>query len=240
MWAKVGGETWRDGTAVSYALRIENLQRFPLPTSLTTSEIVSNLLTFGTLALELSLGLLVWNRNFGRGCLLAGVSLHLGIDYAIRVGFFSYAVLVLYIAFIPPETMDRWILALREASHPVKGDPSPEPGGCERWPGLTPFETLHLGTSTSPPATIDPHAGRLRVLAFPPVAQAERSSHIDHVTEAWEPRLTALRRHRLRHIHAARGGFHMQDVFKAVAVRLQNSWFRFRDEESARGSSSTP
>jgi hypothetical protein len=30
-----------------------------------------------------------------------------------RVGFFSYSVLVLYIAFIPPETMDRWLLALR-------------------------------------------------------------------------------------------------------------------------------
>ncbi len=27
----------------------------------------------------------------------------------------------------------------------------------------------------------------------------------------------------------------MQDVFTAVAVRLQNSWFRIRDEESAQG-----
>ena len=122
-WAKVGGETWRDGTAVSYALRIENLQRFPLPTSLTTSEIVSNLLTFGTLALELSLGILVWNRRLRPWLLLAGVSLHLGIDYAIRVGFFSYAVLVLYIAFIPPETMDRWLGRLGATRAWIRGGP---------------------------------------------------------------------------------------------------------------------
>ena len=71
------------------------------------------MLTFGTLAIELSLGLLVWNRRLRPWILLAGVSLHLGIDYAIRVGFFSYAILVLYIAFIPPETMDRWLVAAR-------------------------------------------------------------------------------------------------------------------------------
>jgi hypothetical protein len=114
VWFKVGGETWRDGTAVSYALRIENLQRFPLPDALITSELASNVLTFGTLAVELSLGLLVWNRKLRPWVLLAGVGLHLGIDYAIRVGFFSYGILVLYIAFIPPETMERWLLAARE------------------------------------------------------------------------------------------------------------------------------
>jgi hypothetical protein len=121
VWFKVGGETWRDGTAVSYALRIENLQRFPLPDALTTSELASNVLTFGTLAIELSLGLLVWNRRLRPWILLAGVSLHLGIDYAIRVGFFSYAILVLYIAFIPPETMDRWLGALRAAPERIRG-----------------------------------------------------------------------------------------------------------------------
>ncbi len=124
VWAKVAGETWRDGTAVSYVLRIENLQRFPLPDAVTTSELLSNLLTFGTLAVELSLGLLVWNRKLRPWILLAGASLHIGIDYAIRVGFFSYAVLVLYIAFIPPETMERWLLALRSRLARVRGAPA--------------------------------------------------------------------------------------------------------------------
>jgi uncharacterized membrane protein YphA (DoxX/SURF4 family) len=115
-WFKVGGETWRDGTAVSYALRIENLERFPLPQTLTTSELLSNVLTFGTLIVEISIGLLVWNRRLRPWVLLAGVSLHLGIDYALRVGFFSYAILVLYIAFIPPETIERGLHQLRSWS----------------------------------------------------------------------------------------------------------------------------
>jgi hypothetical protein len=113
VWHKTGGEKWRDGTAVSYSLRMGDLERLPLPDGLTTSLLLSNVLTFGTLAVELSLALLVWNRAFRPWVLLAGVGLHLGIDYAIRVGFFSYAVLILYIAFIPTETMDAWLAALR-------------------------------------------------------------------------------------------------------------------------------
>jgi hypothetical protein len=113
VWAKVAGETWRDGTAVSYVFRLENFERFPVPDAVAMSESISNVLTFGTLAVELALGILVWNRRLRPWVLLAGVSLHLGIDYAIRVGFFSYAIFVLYIAFIPPERMDAWLLALR-------------------------------------------------------------------------------------------------------------------------------
>jgi vitamin K-dependent gamma-carboxylase-like protein len=112
-WQKTGGEKWRDGTAVSYALQLGDLQRLPVPDELTTSVLVTNVLTFGTLAVELALGILVWNRTLRPWVLLAGVALHLGIDYAIRVGFFSYAVLLLYLAFIPPERMDRWLTAVR-------------------------------------------------------------------------------------------------------------------------------
>jgi predicted DCC family thiol-disulfide oxidoreductase YuxK len=116
VWAKLQGTTWNDGTAVSYAFRIEDLERFPVPDLVTGSLVLVNLLTFGTLAVELALGLLVWNRVLRPWVLLAGVGLHLGIDLAVRVGFFSYAVLVAYIAFIPPETAREWILRLRRAA----------------------------------------------------------------------------------------------------------------------------
>ena len=56
VWAKLAGETWNDGTAVSYAVRLEDLQRFEPPAALATSELVSNLLTYGTIAIEASLG----------------------------------------------------------------------------------------------------------------------------------------------------------------------------------------
>jgi uncharacterized membrane protein YphA (DoxX/SURF4 family) len=114
VWAKVRGETWNDGTAVSYAFRMGDLERFPVPGFITDTVVIANLLTYGTLAIELSVGILVWNRVLRPWVLLLGVSLHLGIDYATRVGFFSYAVFVAYVAFIPPERASSLILAARD------------------------------------------------------------------------------------------------------------------------------
>jgi hypothetical protein len=114
VWDKVRGSTWNDGTAVSFAFRIGDLERFPVPDFITDSLLISNVLTYGTLATELALGVLVWNRVLRPWVLLAGIGLHLGIDYAVRVGFFSWAVLVMYVAFIPPGTASAWILAARD------------------------------------------------------------------------------------------------------------------------------
>lgn len=114
VWAKVRGATWNDGTAIAYAFRIGDLERFPLPDFLVDSLVLVNLMTYGTLAAELALGLLVWNRKLRPWVLLVGVALHLGIDYSVRVGFFSYAVLVAYIAFLPPETVRAWLYQMRD------------------------------------------------------------------------------------------------------------------------------
>jgi hypothetical protein len=114
VWAKLRGETWNDGTAVSYAFRIEDLERFPVPGFVIDSLLMVNLLTYGTLAVELGLAILVWNGKLRPWVLLLGVMLHLGIDYAVRVGFFSYAALVAYIAFLPPETVSAWVYRLRD------------------------------------------------------------------------------------------------------------------------------
>lgn len=113
VWAKVGGSTWRDGTAVSFALRVGFIRRLPVPDQLTRSLLVSNVLSYATLATELALGLLVWNRRLRPRVLLLGVAFHLALDYAFRVGFFSYGMFVLYLAFVPPETMDAWLAAGR-------------------------------------------------------------------------------------------------------------------------------
>jgi hypothetical protein len=114
VWDKVRGSTWNDGTAVSYALRIGDLERFPVPGFVTDSLILANLMTFGTLAIEFALAVLVWNRVLRPWVLLLGVLLHLGIDYGVRVGFFSWAVLVAYVAFIPPDSARSLILAARD------------------------------------------------------------------------------------------------------------------------------
>jgi hypothetical protein len=71
-------------------------------------------LTFGTLALELSLGILVWNRAARPWVMTFGVLMHLMIDYSILIGFFSLAMFVTYLAFLPAETATRLILATRD------------------------------------------------------------------------------------------------------------------------------
>lgn len=114
VWAKVGGGTWREGSAVTYALRIGFIRRLPIPDAVTQSLLLSNVLTYATVATELALGLLVWNRRLRPKVLLLGVAFHLALDYAFRVGFFSYGMFVLYLAFIPPETMDAWLGAGRD------------------------------------------------------------------------------------------------------------------------------
>lgn len=127
VWDKLRGATWNDGTAVSYALRIEDLDRFPVPAFVTDSLILANFLTFGTLAIEFALAVLVWNRVLRPWVLLLGVSLHLGIDYGVRVGFFSWAILVAYVAFIPPESARSFVLAARDffANLTLPGRPTP-------------------------------------------------------------------------------------------------------------------
>jgi vitamin K-dependent gamma-carboxylase-like protein len=114
VWAKVRGNDWNDGTAVSYALRIEDLARIRVPSFISTNLVMSNLMTFGTLAIESSIAILVWNRKARPWVLAAGVAMHLAIDLNIMVGFFSFAMLTAYLAFVPPETMERLLGRLRE------------------------------------------------------------------------------------------------------------------------------
>jgi hypothetical protein len=94
-------------------VRLEDLARFDVPALLARSEIVANLMTYGVLAAEAAIALLVWNRRLRPWALGIGAALHIGIDLTLRVGFFSWAVLVLYLAFLPPEAVRSWATAVR-------------------------------------------------------------------------------------------------------------------------------
>jgi hypothetical protein len=115
VWHKSHNALWSNGTAVSYALRMQDIHRLATPAFVTHSAVLINLMTFGTMAVEFSLGVLVWNRAARPYVLVLGVLLHLSIDSSILVGFFSYAMLASYLCFVPSETAARWILAARDA-----------------------------------------------------------------------------------------------------------------------------
>jgi hypothetical protein len=111
--AKLAGETWREGTAVSYALRYDDMLILPTPDWLTTNALLMNVATWGTLVLELALGVLVWVKPLRRWVLGAGLLMHSTIMITIGVGFFTPAMFVLYLAFIPPDTVRRLPTTIR-------------------------------------------------------------------------------------------------------------------------------
>ena len=105
--SKINGATWPQGTAVSYALRLPDLVLLSAPHWVTNSVLLMNVATWGALVAELSLALLVWNRRLRPWVLAAGVVMHTIIMCTIAVGFFTLAMFVLYLAFIPPEAVQR-------------------------------------------------------------------------------------------------------------------------------------
>lgn len=114
VWAKARGERWIGGTAVAESLRVDDLTRFDLPYRFTESLIVANLLTFGTIAVELALAILIWNRKLRPFVIALGIALHLFIELSFALGFFSMVIITSYISFVPEDTMSGFLLRVRE------------------------------------------------------------------------------------------------------------------------------
>lgn len=127
VWEKSGGALWRDGTAVSYAVRIGEVSRLPVPSFVTDSPLLAELATYGTLAAELAIGVLVWNRAARPWVLALGVLLHLSIELTLAVGFFSITIVTLYLAFLPPDRAERVLWWIRERFAGWRRRPEEEP-----------------------------------------------------------------------------------------------------------------
>lgn len=104
--AKLTGKTWTEGSAVFYAWRSDGRwATLPTPEWLADSAILVNALSWGTLVIELAIAVLVWNRHLRWWVLGAGVVMHLAIMVNLNVAFFSIAIFVLYVAFVPADTV---------------------------------------------------------------------------------------------------------------------------------------
>jgi Vitamin K-dependent gamma-carboxylase len=125
---KLSGLTWPEGTAVSYALRLQDMVLLPVPDFVRTNALLMNAATWGTLVLEFAIGILVWNRRLRPWVLAAGVLMHTGIMVTMAVGFFTPAMFVLYIAFVPPDTAKRLVGKLRRSSE-LRRSVAPETNG---------------------------------------------------------------------------------------------------------------
>lgn len=130
-WAKLRGDTWHEGTALAFALRIEDLERFAAPEWLFEQGVLLNLVTWGALLFEASFIFLVWQRRWRLWVLGAGVAFHLGIDVFLDIGYFSIAIWLAYLAFLPAALADRVIARLSPADGPSHlldpAEPTPAP-----------------------------------------------------------------------------------------------------------------
>ena len=101
VWQKLKGETWFDGTAVYYATRFESMKNLPVPYILDNLAIL-RMLTWGTLIVEASLGLLVWIKEFRIPVIILGILFHLGIEYTMCIPFFEWVMITSLCVYISP------------------------------------------------------------------------------------------------------------------------------------------
>jgi len=112
-WSK-SGSSWRDGTAVSTALRLVDLQRFGQLDLLVDSIPLVAVLTWGTLAVELALATLLWVKRLRAGLIVVAILLHVSIDSLLLVGFFGPAMVAGLMTFLDGTAVDRQVTRWRE------------------------------------------------------------------------------------------------------------------------------
>ena len=122
---KVKGAPWLQGTALFYVYHLDEFRRFPLP-SWFFHPLVLKLGSWSALALEFSLGVLIWVKEFRYVLLALGVLFHLWLEYSLNIPLFQWDILSAYILFVDPDDLKRagnWITRtlparLRTNRHP--------------------------------------------------------------------------------------------------------------------------
>ncbi len=117
---KMEGSTWLGGTATVRALYLQSMRRFWIPEFIVTSSLAHNLMTWGTLVVEVSLPILLVNRKTRRWGIVLGIGFHAMLGYAMRLGLFPAAVGVAYVAFLSAEDASAVITWMRRQLGRVK------------------------------------------------------------------------------------------------------------------------
>ncbi len=108
---KAKGPLWLHGTALYYVYHLDALKRFPIPAWLLRPTILK-LGTWSAMALEFSLGVLIWIKKLRYVLLALGLLFHLFLEYSLNVPLFQWDVLSAYILFVDPTDITRawnWI-----------------------------------------------------------------------------------------------------------------------------------
>ncbi len=104
---KANGGAWMDGTAMHYVLTNREIGRFDF-SFLAAYPMVINALTYGGLAIELSLPFLLWVKAARPWVIAAGLMLHTGIMLIINIPIFGELTTAGYLLFLSPPEWD-WV-----------------------------------------------------------------------------------------------------------------------------------
>lgn len=104
--AKLSDKTWVDGAALLYAWDTDGKWALiSAPEWVSANAVLVNAVTWAAVLAELSIAVFVWVRRCRPWVLAIGVLLHLAMMLTLNVGFFSLAMYVLYLAFVPWATV---------------------------------------------------------------------------------------------------------------------------------------
>ena len=118
---KSNGSEWLDGTALYYALRLDDATRFPLPGWMTESLAWTRLLTWSVLLFECIVPIFIWLKRARVYCLIAAFLFHLGTDYSMNLHLFHWIMmtgLLSFLRFDELSRMSQWFRIQRMTSPP--------------------------------------------------------------------------------------------------------------------------
>jgi hypothetical protein len=108
---KIKGAPWLQGTAMFYIYHLDEFKRFPVPGWL-LHPVMLKLESWGVLALEFCLGVLIWVKKLRYTLLTLGLLLHLCLEYSLNIPMFQWDILSAYVLFIDAADLARawsWI-----------------------------------------------------------------------------------------------------------------------------------
>ncbi len=109
---KIKGASWLQGTALFYVYHLDEFRRFPIPARF-FHPIVLKLGSWSALALEFSLGVLIWVKELRYYLLALGLLFHLWLEYSLNIPLFQWDILSAYVLFIDADDLSRLWNALR-------------------------------------------------------------------------------------------------------------------------------
>lgn len=102
VWCKLLGSAWRDGSALFYVYQMEDLfGRGPIPSFVTESPLLIQLMTWAVLIGEAGLPFALWFRPTRKIAVILGITLHLSMEYSMHLFLFQWIMILGLLSFLP-------------------------------------------------------------------------------------------------------------------------------------------